>query len=120
LDTGVTLMIFNRPETTARVFDVVAGVRPKRLFVIADGPRAEVAEDAEKCAATRAIVDRVDWDCEVLKNYSDVNLGVGIRPGRRTRSRASIRDEFPAHTPRVHGPRYGGRLADPGTEWVAT
>lgn len=74
------LMIFNRPETTARVFDVVAGIRPKRLFVIADGPRAEVAEDAEKCAATRAIVDRVDWDCEVLKNYSDVNLGVGVRP----------------------------------------
>jgi hypothetical protein len=28
----------------------------------------------------RAIIDRVDWDCEVLKNYSDRNLGVGIRP----------------------------------------
>jgi hypothetical protein len=80
LDTGVALMIFNRPEATARVFDVVAGIRPKRLFVIADGPREGVSEDEETCAATRAIVDRVDWDCEVLKNYSDVNLGVGDRP----------------------------------------
>lgn len=33
----------------------------------------------KKCAAARAIIDHVDWNCEVLKNYSDINLGCGKR-----------------------------------------
>jgi hypothetical protein len=37
-------------------------------------------DDVEKCKGRRAIIDRVDWDCEVLTNYSDVNLGCGKRP----------------------------------------
>ncbi|WP_292463380.1 hypothetical protein [Methanolobus sp.] len=43
--------------------------------MIADGPRADCPEEAEKCRAVRAIINKVDWDCEVLTNYSDVNLG---------------------------------------------
>ena len=48
--------------------------------MIADGPRPDKVGDAENATTTRAIIDRVDWDCDVLKNYSPVNLGVGIRP----------------------------------------
>jgi hypothetical protein len=80
MDTAVALIIFNRPDVTKRVIECVARARPKRLLVIADGPRPDKTGEAAKCAATRAIIDRVDWDCEVLKNYSDVNLGVGERP----------------------------------------
>ena len=76
----VALIIFNRPEVTGRVFAEVARARPPKLFVIADGPRPDKAGEFETCAATRAIIDRVDWDCEVFKNYSDVNLGCGHRP----------------------------------------
>jgi hypothetical protein len=78
--TPVVLMMFNRPDLTERVFAEIARARPQKLFVVADGPRPERAGEAEKCAATRAIIDRVDWECEVLKNYSDINLGVGRRP----------------------------------------
>ncbi|MEI3651316.1 MAG: glycosyltransferase family 2 protein, partial [Dolichospermum lemmermannii FEM_B0920] len=35
--------------------------------------------EAEKCAAARAIINDVDWECEVLTNYSDINLGCKIR-----------------------------------------
>ena len=80
MDTAVALIIFNRPEVTARVVSEIARARPGRLFVIADGPRDGRPGEAEKCAATREIIDRVDLSCEVLKNYSDVNLGVGVRP----------------------------------------
>jgi hypothetical protein len=80
MDTAVALIIFNRPEVTARVVSEIARARPGRLFVIADGPRDGRPGEAEKCAATREIIDRIDWSCEVLKNYSDVNLGVGVRP----------------------------------------
>jgi hypothetical protein len=76
----VVIILFNRPQLTARVFAEIARARPSQLLVIADGPRPGRADDAEKCAAARAIVDRVDWTCEVLRNYSDVNLGVGRRP----------------------------------------
>jgi len=80
MDSPVALIIFNRPTITERLFEIVARARPKQLLVIADGPRPDQAGDAEKCLATRAIIDRVDWDCDVLKNYSPINLGVGIRP----------------------------------------
>jgi hypothetical protein len=75
LKTPVVLIIFNRPETTQLVFEQIRQVQPAQLFVIADGPRRDRAGEAEKCAATRAILDQVDWDCQVLTNYSDHNLG---------------------------------------------
>jgi hypothetical protein len=63
------------------VFREIAQARPSRLFLIADGPRAGHPEDEAKCAAARAVVERVDWPCRVERNYSDVNLGCGVRPG---------------------------------------
>lgn len=75
LKTPVAFLIFNRPHTTEKVFAEIAKAKPPKILVIADGPRADHPDDAEKCTATRAIIDRVDWDCEVLKDYSNVNLG---------------------------------------------
>ena len=48
-------------------------------MLVADRLRANHASDAELCAEARAIVERVDWDCEIRKNYSDINLGCGKR-----------------------------------------
>jgi hypothetical protein len=76
----VALIIFNRPEHTARVFAEIARARPSRLFVIADGPRQDHPADVERCAAARAVTEWVDWGCEVHRNYADVNLGCGLRP----------------------------------------
>lgn len=73
--TPVALLIFNRPETTERVFAEIAKAKPETLLVVADGPRVDRAGEAERCAAARAVVERVDWDCRVLKNYSELNLG---------------------------------------------
>jgi len=75
LNTPIAFIIFNRPDTTARVFAEIAKAKPPKLLVVADGPRANRPGEAEKCAATRAIIQAIDWDCEVLTNYSDTNLG---------------------------------------------
>lgn len=75
----VVMVIFKRPETTERVLAQVAKVKPSKLLVVADGPRPENPGEDERCTAARAIIDRVDWDCEVLKNYSDQNLGCRMR-----------------------------------------
>jgi len=77
--TPVAFLIFNRPDTTERVFAEIARAKPRKLLVVADGPRADRPGEAEKCAAARAVIDRVDWDCEILKNYSEENLGCKVR-----------------------------------------
>jgi hypothetical protein len=79
MKTPVVLIVFNRPHHTERVFEVIRQAQPSKLLVIADGPRPNRPEDKEKCASARAIIDRVDWECQVLKNYSDINLGCDPR-----------------------------------------
>ena len=71
----VALIVFNRPETTRRVFVEVARVRPKRLFLIADGPRHDHPADVEHCAQVRRIVSKVDWPCEVETEFAETNRG---------------------------------------------
>ena len=80
MNTPVALIIFNRPDKTQKVFDEIAKAKPGKLFVIADGPRKDHPGDNEKCIAARKLIDQVNWDCEVFKNYSDTNLGCGRRP----------------------------------------
>jgi tetratricopeptide (TPR) repeat protein len=75
LRTPVVFIIFNRPDTTEKVFEEIRKAKPPKLLVVADGPRSGKLGETEKCKATRAIIQRVDWDCEVLTNYSDLNLG---------------------------------------------
>ncbi|MBP5972730.1 glycosyltransferase family 2 protein [Brasilonema sp. CT11] len=79
MQTPVAFIIFKRPHTTEKVFEAIRQAKPPKLFVIADAPRAERPGEVEKCEATRAIIERVDWNCEVIKNYSDTNLGCGKR-----------------------------------------
>src|SRR5437773_274924 len=71
--TPVVLIIFNRPHLTEAVFAAIARVRPEKLFVIADGPR--FPEEARKCQMAKSIIDRVDWDCKILTDVSEKNLG---------------------------------------------
>lgn len=78
--TPVTLIIFNRPALAERVLKAIASVRPRQLFVVADGPRPGNAADVEKCAAARAVIKQVNWECDVRTHFSDVNLGCGKRP----------------------------------------
>ncbi len=70
---NVAFIIFNRPELTKRVFEKIAEAKPDRLFIIADGPRND--EEVKRCANTRAVVKDINWQCEVFRNYSDVNMG---------------------------------------------
>ncbi len=75
----VVLFAFNRPELTSRVFATIRAARPSRLFLVCDGPRADRPGEADRCAAVRQILSEVDWPCEVERNYSDENMGCGLR-----------------------------------------
>jgi hypothetical protein len=77
--TPVALFIFNRPDTTDRVFHAIAQVKPSKLLVIADGPRIARVGEEEKCEQARSIINQVNWDCEVITNFSEINLGCKVR-----------------------------------------
>lgn len=71
----VLLVLFNRPDQTRRVMDLMRRVKPRRLYVAADGPRAGHPTDAARCADVRAIASDIDWDCEAAFRFLDRNEG---------------------------------------------
>ncbi len=75
----VALFVFNRPDTTAQVLKTIRAVRPRELYVIADGPRAEHADDDALCRAAREVALQIDWDCAVKTNFAEKNLGLKAR-----------------------------------------
>jgi hypothetical protein len=71
----VLFLIFNRPETTEKVFAKIRDYRPAKLYVSADGPRAGNTTDFENCLKTKQIIQKIDWECEVSTLYRKENLG---------------------------------------------
>lgn len=73
IDVSVLILFFNRPEPLARVFEEVRKARPARLFLFQDGARGE--RDVAGIEACRRVVEQIDWECEVHRNYQTQNLG---------------------------------------------
>ncbi len=71
----ILFLIFNRPETTRRVFEAIRLVRPDKLYIAADGPRLTSPRDPELCAQTRKVLEGVDWPCEVKTLFRRENIG---------------------------------------------
>ena len=51
--TPILLLAFNRIHTTKQVFQAIRLARPSRLYVAADGARAEIPGEVEKVQAVR-------------------------------------------------------------------
>ncbi len=75
MKTPVLFLIFNRPHTTARVFETIRQARPPRLYVAGDGARENREGEAEKVAKARKIATQVDWPCELKILFREKNLG---------------------------------------------
>jgi hypothetical protein len=76
MQTPVVLIAFRRPDVTQRNLDVLRQVQPEQLFIVADGPRPGLPDEAAKCEAVRALIDDIDWPCKVERKYADRNLGL--------------------------------------------
>ena len=79
IKTPIAFIIFNRPDLTQKVFNEIAKAKPPILLVIGDGPRKEKLGEDEIVRKTREIIQQVSWDCEVITNYSEENLGCKYR-----------------------------------------
>ena len=72
----IVVFIYRRPYLAAQVFEQIRRVKPTKLYVIADGPQNEDVRQA--CQETRALFSdsQIDWDCQIIRNFSDTNMGL--------------------------------------------
>jgi hypothetical protein len=72
---AVLFVIFNRPDTTFKVFEQIKAAKPKRLYIAGDAPRENVLEDKLLCEQARSVVEHIDWECEVKTLFNKKNKG---------------------------------------------
>lgn len=83
MNTPILLIIWRRPHTLRQVIDAIRPVAPTRVFVACDGPNPARPGEAEKVAATRAVIENeLDWPCQVERLYSDSNQGCRLGVSR--------------------------------------
>lgn len=76
-ETPILFLIYNRLELTEKVFQCIREIKPKYLYVAADGPKDQ-HQDLNKCDITRKIVlNNIDWECEIKTLFLENNLGCG-------------------------------------------
>ena len=61
----ILFVVFNRPDTTKRVFEVIRKIKPSKLYIAADGPRMNREDESKLCEDTRMVTENIDWACEV-------------------------------------------------------
>ena len=80
IDLPVLLIFFNRPDTFEKVFEQVKIARPSKLFLACDGARENNSDDEQRIKMCKDIASEIDWECEVYTNYSEKNMGCGLKP----------------------------------------
>ncbi len=72
----VLLTIFNRADAALAAFQSIKTYRPERLYIAADGPRKHKESEKQLCKqARKAVLDEIDWPCEVHTLLREENLG---------------------------------------------
>jgi hypothetical protein len=76
LKSPVLFIVFNRVETTKKVFESIREAKPPRLYISSDGHRSSNKFDKDKIDEIRSfIIDNIDWDCEVNTLFNSENYG---------------------------------------------
>lgn len=76
LDTAVLFLVFNRIEPTKKVFSVIKGAKPLRLYIASDGARLSKKNETARVDEVRHFLENtIDWDCEVKTLFRTENLG---------------------------------------------
>ena len=72
---AVALFIFNRPENVIEIMNAIRAYKPEKLLIVADGPRREKHLEEQLCIRARELALNVDWDCQILTDFAENNLG---------------------------------------------
>lgn len=76
LETPILFLVFNRQDTSEKVFKTIRESKPSKLYIASDGARESKKNEKQTVEMIRKmIVDGVDWECEVKTLFRDNNLG---------------------------------------------
>lgn len=76
LKTAVLFLVFNRLETTKKVFKAISKAKPPRLYIASDAARSNIENEALIVQSVRDhILKNIDWKCEVKTLFREINLG---------------------------------------------
>ena len=78
-ESAIVLIIFNRPENTKKILEQIFIAKPAKLYIIADAARENEKEELELTIKCKELIDKIQWKCEVKKNYALQNMGCGLR-----------------------------------------
>jgi len=77
-NTPILFIVFNRLNTTRRVLGEIRKIKPRKLYIAADGPRTDRIGEKEKCEEVKKFVlDQIYWNCEIKTLFREKNLGCG-------------------------------------------
>ena len=71
MDTALLLLLFNRPETTYKLFQKLKIFKPKKVYINIDGPREKNLNDKKLCNEVEKITNDINWDCKVFKKINE-------------------------------------------------
>ena len=76
LNTPILFLIFNRLDTTEKVFETIKKNKPSKLYIASDGARAHKQGEKEIVQQVRNFVlENINWDCKVQTLFRQENLG---------------------------------------------
>ena len=77
--TPILVIFFNREEYLKRLLERIREIAPCKLYLAADGPRADRPGEAEKCDAIRKMaLSMIDWPCDARTLFRAKNIGCGL------------------------------------------
>lgn len=77
------LILFNRPDLTAGLLDIVRGQRGRIIYIAADGPRPDNPQDAPLCAEVQEMArdfsEHYDGECRLQFQSANLGCGPGVK-----------------------------------------
>jgi len=73
MNSPILFIVFNRPETTKKVFCAIQNARPSKLYIACDGPRNKGEKSV--CTQVLDIFSDINWPCQVQYLIRKKNLG---------------------------------------------
>ena len=71
----IAIIGFNRPDLIEKQIQILSLIKPELLIFILDGPREGNTDDINALDKIKKSINTIDWDCMIIRDYSDHNLG---------------------------------------------
>jgi len=75
VNTPVLFITFARPEYARKTFNAIKKAKPSILYFYSDKGREDVPDEIERNDQVRAMVDEIDWDCDLKTFFRETHAG---------------------------------------------